>query len=49
MRTGGDVLIVDKGYASEKFAAAVRRAGCLLVRPARADEPDRSIRPAPIQ
>jgi hypothetical protein len=37
---GGETVIADKGYAGREFAAAVNDLGAVLVRPARADEPD---------
>jgi hypothetical protein len=37
---GGETVIADKGYAGRDFAAAVSDLGAVLVRPARADEPD---------
>lgn len=37
----GALLICDKGFAGADFEAAVRELGALLLRPSRADEPDR--------
>ena len=37
---GGETVIADKGYAGREFAAAIEHLGAVLVRPARADEPD---------
>jgi hypothetical protein len=37
----GVLLICDKGFAGADFEAAVRELGALLLRPSRADEPDR--------
>ena len=48
-RTGGEVLIADKGYAGREFAAAVAQLDCLLARPAPADEPDNGVHLAPIR
>jgi hypothetical protein len=48
-RRGGEIVIADKGYAGREFAAAVARLGCLLARPARADEPESGIHLAPIR
>lgn len=48
-RAGGEVLLADKGYAGREFAAAVADLGCLVARPARADEPDNGIHLAAIR
>jgi hypothetical protein len=40
---GGETVIADKGYAGREFAAAVNDLGAVLVRPARADEPDSAL------
>jgi hypothetical protein len=48
-RSGGELLIADKGYAGAEFAAAVEGLGCLLARPARADEPDNGVHLAAIR
>jgi DDE family transposase len=38
----GQLVICDKGYAGQDFEQAVRELGALVVRPCRADEPDRA-------
>ena len=37
----GQLVIADKGFAGKEFEAAVNELGALLLRPKRADEPDR--------
>jgi hypothetical protein len=37
----GQLLICDKGFAGNEFEQAVHQLGALLLRPSRADEPDR--------
>jgi transposase len=46
---GGETVIADKGYAGREFATAVGELGATLVRPARADEPDRSPHISPLR
>lgn len=48
-RSGGEMLIGDKGYAGRRFSAAVADLGATIVRPARKDEPDSPIHLAPIR
>lgn len=48
-RSGGEILIGDKGYAGCEFAAAVGELDATIVRPARKDEPDNGIHLAPIR
>jgi hypothetical protein len=48
-RSGGEILIADKGYAGRAFAAGVARLGASLVRPRRADEDGRGPHLAPIR
>lgn len=48
-RTGGEIVIGDKGYAGREFAAAVGELEATIVRPARKDEPDSGIHLAPIR
>lgn len=48
-RSGGEILIGDKGYAGREFAAAVEELGATIVRPARKNEPDNGIHLAPIR
>ena len=43
------MLIADKGYAGRRFAAAAAQLDRLVVRPARADEPDNGVHLAPIR
>lgn len=38
----GQLVICDKGFAGHEFEQAVRELGALVVRPSRADEPDRA-------
>jgi hypothetical protein len=40
---GGETVIADKGYAGRDFAAEVGAMGAIMVRPARADEPENAI------
>lgn len=46
---GGETVVCDKGYAGREFAAAVARLGATVVRPARRNEPDHGVHPAPIR
>lgn len=48
-RSGGEVVLGDKGYAGRRFAAAVADLGATIVRPARRDEPDTGLHLAPIR
>lgn len=48
-RSGGEIVIGDKGYAGRDFAAAVGELEVTIVRPARKDEPGSSIHLAPIR
>jgi hypothetical protein len=48
-RSGGEILVGDKGYAGRDFAAAVNRLDATIVRPARKNEPDSSLHLAPIR
>jgi len=48
-RSGGEVLIADKGYAGAQFASAVERLDCVVARPAKANEPDNGLHLAPIR
>jgi Transposase DDE domain len=48
-RHGGETVIGDKGYASRRFAAAIRELDATIVRPARQDEPVRGPHLAPIR
>jgi len=48
-RSGGELLICDKGYAGREFAAGVAALGATVVRPARKDEPGRGPHLAPIR
>jgi hypothetical protein len=41
----GQLLIADKGFAGADFEQAVRELGALLLRPSRADEPERASPP----
>lgn len=41
----GQLVIADKGYAGADFEQAVRELGALLLRPSRADEPNRASPP----
>lgn len=48
-RSGGEVLVGDKGYAGRAFAEGVAALGATIVRPTRADEPGRGPHLAPIR
>lgn len=48
-RSGGEIVIGDKGYAGQAFAAAAQGLGARIVRPARKDEPGNDIHLAPIR
>jgi hypothetical protein len=48
-RSGGEVVIGDKGYAGREFSEAVAGLEATIVRPARKDEPDSTIHLAPIR
>ena len=48
-RSGGEVLLGDKGYAGRAFAQAVGALGATIVRPRRRDEPGRGPHLAPIR
>lgn len=48
-RSGGEILIGDKGYAGREFAAAVGELDATIVRPARKNEPDNGTHLAPIR
>lgn len=48
-RSGGEILIGDKGYAGKDFAEAAGELDATIVRPARKNEPDNSIHLAPIR
>jgi len=48
-RSGGEIVIGDKGYAGRDFAAAVGELQATIVRPVRKDEPESSIHLAPIR
>jgi hypothetical protein len=48
-RSGGEIVIGDKGYAGREFAAAVGELGATIVRPARKEEPGNGIHLAPIR
>ena len=48
-RVGGETVIGDKGYAGQRFAAAVAGLGATIVRPARKDEPASGVHLAPIR
>ena len=41
----GQIVIADKGFAGNEFEAAVAELGALLLRPSRADEPNRQTPP----
>ena len=41
----GQLVIADKGFAGREFEAAVRELGALVLRPSRADEPERTSPP----
>lgn len=46
---GGETIVCDKGYAGHAFEHAVGELGGLIVRPARKNEPGRSVHLAPIR
>jgi hypothetical protein len=48
-RTGGEIVVGDKGYAGRDFAEAVADLAATIVRPARKDEPDNGLHLAPIR
>lgn len=48
-RTGGEIVIGDKGYAGRDFAEAVSALEATIVRPARKGEPDSPVHLAPIR
>jgi hypothetical protein len=48
-RTGGEILLGDKGYAGKDFAQAVEGLGATIIRPARKDESGNDIHLAPIR
>lgn len=48
-RSGGEIVIGDKGYAGREFAEAVGHLGATIVRPTRKDEPDSALHLAPIR
>ena len=48
-RSGGEILIGDKGYAGREFAAAVAELDATIVRPSRKNEADNGIHLAPIR
>ena len=48
-RSGGEILLGDKGYAGRAFADAVDDLGATVVRPRRRDEPGRGLHLAPIR
>ena len=48
-RTGGELVIGDKGYVSREFAATVRALDAHILRPARKDEPGHGPHLAPIR
>lgn len=48
-RSGGEIVIGDKGYAGRDFAAAVDELEATIVRPARRDEPADGLHLAPIR
>jgi hypothetical protein len=48
-RTGGEVLIGDKGYVSREFAATVAALDAHIIRPARKNEPGHGPHLAPIR
>jgi hypothetical protein len=48
-RSGGEVLLGDKGYAGRAFAQAVDALGATIVRPTRRDEPGHGPHLAPIR
>jgi hypothetical protein len=48
-RSGGEIVIGDKGYAGREFAVAVGELNATIVRPSRKNEPDNGIHLAPIR
>jgi Transposase DDE domain len=46
---GGETIICDKGYAGREFADSVAGLGALVLRPARANEPQTGIHLAPLR
>jgi hypothetical protein len=48
-RSGGEILLADKGYAGVEFASSVEDLDCVLARPARRDEPDNGLHLAAIR
>src|SRR5665811_2038742 len=48
-RSGGEILLGDKGYAGREFAEGVEGLGATLVRPKRKDEPGEGPHLAPIR
>jgi hypothetical protein len=48
-RSGGEILLADKGYAGRAFAAGVAKLGATVVRPRRADEDGHGPHLAPIR
>lgn len=48
-RSGGEIVIGDKGYAGRAFASAVRDLDATIVRPARKNEPESPLHLAPIR
>jgi len=48
-RSGGEMLIGDKGYAGRDFACAVSQLDARIVRPRRADESKHHVHLAPIR
>jgi hypothetical protein len=48
-RSGGEILIADKGYAGTEFARAVEKLHATVVRPRRADESGQAPHLAPIR
>jgi len=49
VRTGGETLLGDKGYAGREFAEGVRDLGATVARPRRKDEPGEGPHLAPIR
>ena len=48
-RSGGEILLGDKGYAGKEFAAAVEERAATMVRPKRKDEPGDGPHLAPLR
>jgi hypothetical protein len=48
-RSGGEILVGDKGYAGRQFANAVSEMDATIVRPRRADESGVDVHLAPIR